>query len=364
MARSARPLAIGKLRPGIVLYDEPHPLGDDIGTIETKDLNRKPDLLIIMGTSLKVHGLRKLVKEFASAVHAPTTSPRHASSKTHHKVIFVNKTAPSSEWNGIIDYHIQGPTDDWVHRVLEDWKKARPADWQIQTTLADTSMRVVKENASGSMKSKGNASSPCDKSVSDERSTVPPRHPRQEIENVDPSPSSSQASQKTLVDVFGDGDDDELPASKSVSMQRGTLARKSVSAPQVMFGGDKPAPLSPSKRANRTYTAAGSKPPIPFILQRQRSFSSTSTLTDLDEMECQSDAEAPMYDSESERSSPRKKRRSPTKDGDMSIDGLSFTINSSPPPPEQRILPQKLFLNAVRSAPSRTFTSLAQRRGK
>lgn len=129
-------MKIGKLRPGIVLYDEPHPLGDEIGAIETADLARKPDLLIIMGTSLKVHGLKKLVKEFAKAVHASGANGRSKSPIIPKgKVIFVNKTPPSSEWDGIIDYHIEGETDAWVTRVLDDWKKARPADWEVQTTL-------------------------------------------------------------------------------------------------------------------------------------------------------------------------------------------------------------------------------------
>ncbi|KAI0824989.1 DHS-like NAD/FAD-binding domain-containing protein [Trametes gibbosa] len=146
VARSARALKVGTLRPAIVLYDEPHPLGDDIGSIHSADSARKPDMLIIMGTSLKVHGLKKLVKDFARAVHesAPTPSgsamsPLKKTAKSFAgKVIFVNKTAPGSEWNGIIDYHIMGETDRWVEKVIEDWKKARPSDWEIQKTLVAT----------------------------------------------------------------------------------------------------------------------------------------------------------------------------------------------------------------------------------
>ena len=143
VARSARPLKIGKLRPAIVLYDEPHPLGDDIGAIETYDLGRRPDLLIIMGTSLKVHGLKKLVKEFAKSVHEPSNPSKidtlgEAAKNRRGKVIFVNKTPPSSEWADVIDYHVEGDTDSWVERVLEDWKKTRPDDWNVQTTLLAT----------------------------------------------------------------------------------------------------------------------------------------------------------------------------------------------------------------------------------
>ena len=148
LARSARPLKVGTLRPAIVLYDETHPLGDDIGAIQASDVSRKPDMLIIMGTSLKVHGLRRLVKEFAKAVHA-SVPPDPTSAKTQAKnwvgkVIFVNKTPPSSEWNGVIDYHIEGETDAWTHRVEEDWRKMRPSDWEVQQTLDEDDSSAFK----------------------------------------------------------------------------------------------------------------------------------------------------------------------------------------------------------------------------
>ncbi|EMD41882.1 hypothetical protein CERSUDRAFT_147269 [Gelatoporia subvermispora B] len=143
-ARSARALKVGTLRPSIVLYDEPHPLGDDIGSIQSSDITRKPDMLIIMGTSLKVHGFKKLVKDFAKAVREsapPATSSSSSSRNTRSyagKVVFVNKTAPGSEWDGIIDYHVEGETDQWAEKVIEDWKKLRPSDWEVQTTLDST----------------------------------------------------------------------------------------------------------------------------------------------------------------------------------------------------------------------------------
>ena len=82
-----------------------------------------------MGTSLKVHGLRKLVKDFAKTVHS------NLSSSKKRNVIFINKTPPSSEWSDIIDYHICGETDAWTTKVINDWKKMKPADWEIQQTL-------------------------------------------------------------------------------------------------------------------------------------------------------------------------------------------------------------------------------------
>ena len=128
-------------------------------------------MLIIMGTSLKVHGFKKLVKDFAKAVHESAPSPAIASGSSPKnakafagKVIFVNKTAPGSEWEGVIDYHVAGETDRWVEKVIEDWKKARPSDWEVQKTLVATgdattggTFHVAKEitNTMGTKTAKG-----------------------------------------------------------------------------------------------------------------------------------------------------------------------------------------------------------------
>ncbi|EIW87065.1 DHS-like NAD/FAD-binding domain-containing protein [Coniophora puteana RWD-64-598 SS2] len=160
VARSARPIKVGTLRPAIVLYDEAHPLGDEIGTIQTKDMTRKPDLLVVMGTSLKVHGLKRLVKDFAKVVHDNAPSSQSTSKAPSNplagKVIFVNKTPPAGEWADVIDYHVAGDTDGWVKKVCDDWRKMIPKDWEIQTTLEDTASWSVTKNSIGKVEtSKG-----------------------------------------------------------------------------------------------------------------------------------------------------------------------------------------------------------------
>lgn len=163
VARSARAIKVGGLRPAIVLYDEPHPLGDDIGTIQTADLSRKPDMLIIMGTSLKVHGLKKLVKDFARTVHAQTGNPSVKPKSWTGKVLFINRTPPGAEWAGIIDYHVAGETDVWVEKVIEDWKKMRPSDWELQQTLVGEGEKIFKTVKESTTKAvKGRVSAPFD----------------------------------------------------------------------------------------------------------------------------------------------------------------------------------------------------------
>lgn len=126
-----RSIRTGFLRPNIVLYGEPHPRSDLIGRATSSDISHRPDLLLIMGTSLKVTGVRRLVKEFAKAVHARGGS-----------VVFVNRTEPrSSEWSTYIDYFVQGDTDAWI----EDLKVRVPELWLMQTKLKTFEQKQVRK---------------------------------------------------------------------------------------------------------------------------------------------------------------------------------------------------------------------------
>ena len=130
---------IGSLRPDIVLYGEEHMQADAISAITQWDLGSKPDLLLILGTSLHVHGLKVLVREFAKAVRLT----REGKKETNRPgVVYVNLTKPSdSIWGGIIDTWINMPCDDWVATV----KRMRPDIWNIQTRLTG---KVLKPKSS------------------------------------------------------------------------------------------------------------------------------------------------------------------------------------------------------------------------
>jgi NAD-dependent histone deacetylase SIR2 len=98
---------IGMLRPDIVLYGENHPQSEILAQGLNTDLRSKPDLLIIMGTSLKVDGVKKLVKSLAKSVH-----------DKGGKVVFVNKTPLSKMWESYIDYEILCDCDEFV-RIMK-----------------------------------------------------------------------------------------------------------------------------------------------------------------------------------------------------------------------------------------------------
>ena len=122
-ARGKRALKIGTLLPNIVLYNDPtpHPSASTTSTVISADLSRKPDLLLIFGTSLKVHGIKKLVRDFAKNVHA-----------NNGMVVLVNRDELSkSEWQNHIDYWVEGDCDSWVH----DMKTRIPHLWMKQESL-------------------------------------------------------------------------------------------------------------------------------------------------------------------------------------------------------------------------------------
>ena len=98
---------IGLLRPDIVLYGEHHPQMEILTQGLNSDLKSRPDCLIIMGTSLKVAGVKSLVKSLSKIIH-----------NKGGKVIYVNKTKLSaSSWKNYIDYEVVSDCDEFVRML-------------------------------------------------------------------------------------------------------------------------------------------------------------------------------------------------------------------------------------------------------
>ncbi|ORX66350.1 DHS-like NAD/FAD-binding domain-containing protein, partial [Linderina pennispora] len=106
-----RSIAAGVLRPDIVLYNECHPQGDVIGALSEFDLRRRPDLLIVIGTSLKIPGVKRMVKEMSRCVQSCTMRAKRAGAG---KAIFINRDDPPKGWDSVFDFFIAGDSDDAV----------------------------------------------------------------------------------------------------------------------------------------------------------------------------------------------------------------------------------------------------------
>lgn len=59
---------IGRLRPRMVLYNEHNPDDEAIGRVVAEDLRKRPDAIIVVGTSLKIPGVKRIVREMCATV--------------------------------------------------------------------------------------------------------------------------------------------------------------------------------------------------------------------------------------------------------------------------------------------------------
>ena len=95
---------IGRLRPRIVLYNEANPDDEAIGTVVSSDLRARPDAVIVVGTSMKIPGVRRIVREMCGVVR----------SRRDGLTVWVNHDPPpiGKEFEDCWDLVVQGSSDD------------------------------------------------------------------------------------------------------------------------------------------------------------------------------------------------------------------------------------------------------------
>jgi NAD-dependent histone deacetylase SIR2 len=99
-----RSRGVGVLRVDVVLYGEEHVDALRIGEITHRDLmGPRPDLLLVVGTSLKVPGTKRLVRELAKVVRSP--EPREGDVKTIY--LNLDYPKPASDFRGVFDVWIK-----------------------------------------------------------------------------------------------------------------------------------------------------------------------------------------------------------------------------------------------------------------
>ncbi|KAL8723809.1 MAG: hypothetical protein Q9181_007180 [Wetmoreana brouardii] len=95
---------IGRLRPRIVLYNEHNPDDEAIGTVVSSDLRARPDAVIVVGTSMKIPGVRRIVREMCGVVR----------SRRGGIAVWVNHDPPpiGKEFEDCWDLVVRGSSDD------------------------------------------------------------------------------------------------------------------------------------------------------------------------------------------------------------------------------------------------------------
>ena len=101
----------GILRPDIVLYNEEHPKAEMIWDHFVDDLHKKPDLLIVIGTSLKIPGIKRMITITAGYVK-----------RKGGLCIYIDRNVlpTKSSWRNVFDYHLLGDSDDVTSLLGKD----------------------------------------------------------------------------------------------------------------------------------------------------------------------------------------------------------------------------------------------------
>ena len=106
--RGQRKLGVGRLRPNVVLYGEENPNGDAIGRLTEKDLRNGPNVVLVVGTGLKVRGAKVLVRELC-----------HSAKARGGLAVWVNKDLPPSDLGFSFDFVFRGDCDEMASVLLK-----------------------------------------------------------------------------------------------------------------------------------------------------------------------------------------------------------------------------------------------------
>lgn len=124
-AAGHRSHGIGKLRPRIVLYNEHNPDEEAITSVMNADIRSRPDALIVAGTSLKIPGVRRLVKVLCNVVR----------SRRNGVTMWINNEPPvGKEFEDCWDLMVKGSCDQVAQIAnLKEWDDDSTAVHQLCT---------------------------------------------------------------------------------------------------------------------------------------------------------------------------------------------------------------------------------------
>lgn len=106
---------IGRLRPRMVLYQERSPDEEAIGSVMKEDLRRRPDAVIVVGTSMKIPGVTRIVRELCGIVR---------DRKDGGLAIWINHELPpsSAQLKDCFDIVVQSSCDEVADRAaMRKW---------------------------------------------------------------------------------------------------------------------------------------------------------------------------------------------------------------------------------------------------
>ncbi|KAI6353491.1 hypothetical protein MCOR25_008978 [Pyricularia grisea] len=135
-----RSRGIGRLRPRMVLYNEASPESEEVGTVSAADLARVPDAVIVVGTTLKIPGVKRLVTEMCRATR----------SRRDGFTAFLSVEPPQgAEFQECWDIVVRGKCDDVAAIVgLPRYDEPAPTETDWKVTQATEESKKTQEKVS------------------------------------------------------------------------------------------------------------------------------------------------------------------------------------------------------------------------
>jgi NAD-dependent histone deacetylase SIR2 len=128
---------VGRLRPRMVLYNEHNPDDEAIGAVVKADMRTRPDCLIVVGTTLKIPGVKRIVKEMGAIIRG----------RRDGLTIWVNMDGPPPSKDYEWDLIVKGPCDQIAHHAaMRKWNEPKAqtvTPEEAKAIMAQSTVRVV-----------------------------------------------------------------------------------------------------------------------------------------------------------------------------------------------------------------------------
>ena len=121
---------IGKLRPRMVLYNEHNPDEEAIGRVMSSDLRSRPDAVIVVGTSMEIPGVKRLVREMCGVVR----------DRRDGVALWINRGPPpvAKEFEDCWDLVVAGDCDSVAEQArMRRWNEEAPRGDRVTESEAE-----------------------------------------------------------------------------------------------------------------------------------------------------------------------------------------------------------------------------------
>lgn len=127
---------VGRLRPRIVLYNEHNPDDEAIGAVTTADFRTRPDAVVVVGTSMKIPAVRRIVHEMCQIVR----------DRREGTTIWINRdpVPPGKDLENLWDLVVKADSDEVARLAgLREWDDERP---DVKENYTDADLEKVKSS--------------------------------------------------------------------------------------------------------------------------------------------------------------------------------------------------------------------------